>query len=100
VADGVHADRKTSTLQDCWGLGVKPTTSRWRNLDVSKRQRTSADCSRRWRPWAWKMNEAKLRWVDNEADLKTVGVRGLRRKALDRDEWKGCARGAKARRGL
>jgi hypothetical protein len=23
VAKGVHADRKTSTLQDCWGLGVK-----------------------------------------------------------------------------
>jgi hypothetical protein len=42
----------------------------------------------------------KLRWVDDsEADLKTLGVRGWRRKALDRDEWRDVLEEAKARRG-
>jgi hypothetical protein len=35
-----------------------------------------------------------------KADLKTLGLRGWRRKALDRDKWKDVLEEAKARRGL
>ena len=31
----------------------------------------------------------KLRWLDGvEEDLRTLGIRGWRRRALDRDRWK------------
>ena len=31
----------------------------------------------------------KLRWLDGvEEDLRTLGIRGRRRRALDRDRWK------------
>jgi hypothetical protein len=36
----------------------------------------------------------------NKANLKTLDVRGWRRKALDRDKWKDVLEEAKARRGL
>jgi hypothetical protein len=37
---------------------------------------------------------------DIEANLKTLGVRGWRRKVLDRDEWRYVLREAEAQRGL
>jgi hypothetical protein len=41
-----------------------------------------------------------LRWVhDIEADHKTLGVRGWRRKALDRDEWRMCWRSTRLEEG-
>jgi hypothetical protein len=36
---------------------------------------------------------------DTEADLKTLGVRGCRKKTLDRDKWRDVLEEAKARRG-
>jgi hypothetical protein len=38
--------------------------------------------------------------MDDEADLRTLGIRGRRRKALDRDEWRAVLEEGKARRGL
>jgi hypothetical protein len=42
-----------------------------------------------------------LRWIDDiQADLKTLGVRGWRRKTLDTDGWRDVREEAKAPRGL
>jgi hypothetical protein len=37
---------------------------------------------------------------DTEADLGTLGMKGWRGKALDRDEWRALPEEANARRGL
>ena len=40
----------------------------------------------------------KLRWL--EKDLRTLGIRGWRRRALDRDIWKEVLTAARAQNGL
>ena len=43
----------------------------------------------------------KLRWLDGvEKDLRTIGIRGWRRRALDRDRWREVLRAARAQNGL
>ena len=43
----------------------------------------------------------KLRWLDGEEkDLRTLGIRGWRRRALDRDRWKEVLTAARAQNGL
>ena len=43
----------------------------------------------------------KLRWLDGvENDLRTLGIRGWRRRALDRDRWKGVLTAARTQNGL
>ena len=43
----------------------------------------------------------KLRWFDGvEEDLRTLGSRGWRRRALDRDRWKEVLTAARAQNGL
>ena len=43
----------------------------------------------------------KLRWLDEvEEDLRTLGIRDWRRRALDRDRWKEVLKAAKAQNGL
>ena len=44
---------------------------------------------------------SKLRWLDGvEEDLRTLGIRGWRRSALDRDRWKEVMTAARAQNGL
>ena len=44
---------------------------------------------------------SKLRWLDGvEEDLRTLGIRGWRRRALDRDRWKEFSIAARAQNGL
>ena len=40
----------------------------------------------------------KLRWL--EKDLRNLGIRGWRRRALDRDRWKEVLTAARAQNGL
>ena len=43
----------------------------------------------------------KLRWLDGvEEDLRTLGIRGWRRRALDRDRWKEVLTAARVQTGL
>ena len=43
----------------------------------------------------------KLRWLDKvEKDLRTLGIRGWRRRALDRVRWKGVLTAARTQNGL
>ena len=42
----------------------------------------------------------KLRWLDGVEDLNTLGIRGWRRRALDRDRWKEVLTAARAQNGL
>ena len=43
----------------------------------------------------------KLRWLDGvEKDLRTLGVRGWRRRALDRDRWKEVLTATRVQNGL
>ena len=43
----------------------------------------------------------KLRWLDGlEEDLRTLGISGWRRRALDRDRWKEVLTAARAQNGL
>ena len=43
----------------------------------------------------------KLRWLDGvEEDLRTLGIRKLRRRALDRHRWKEVLTEARAQNGL
>ena len=43
----------------------------------------------------------KLRWLNGmEKDLSTLGIRGWRRRALDRDRWKEVLTAARAQNGL
>ena len=43
----------------------------------------------------------KLRWLDGvEEDLRTLGIRGWRRRAVDRDRWKEVLTAARAQNGL
>ena len=43
----------------------------------------------------------KLRWLDRgEEDLRTLGIIGWRRRALDRDRWKEVLTAARAQNGL
>ena len=43
----------------------------------------------------------KLRWLYGvEEDLRTLGIRGWRRRALDRDRWKEDLATARAQNGL
>ena len=42
----------------------------------------------------------KLRWCDGVEDLRTFGIRGWRRRALDRDRWKKFLTAARAQNGL
>ena len=43
----------------------------------------------------------KLRWLDEvEEDLRTLGIRGWRRRTLDRDRWKEVLTAARAQNGL
>ena len=43
----------------------------------------------------------KLRWLDGmEKGLRTLGTRGWRRRALDRDRWKEVLTAARAQNGL
>ena len=43
----------------------------------------------------------KLRWLDGvEEDLRNLGIRGWRRRALDRDRWKEVLTAARAQNGL
>ena len=43
----------------------------------------------------------KLRWLNVvEEDLRTLGIRGGRRRALDRDRWKEILAAARAQNGL
>ena len=43
----------------------------------------------------------KLRWLDGvEEDLRTLGIRGWRRRALDGDRWKEVLTAARAQNGL
>ena len=43
----------------------------------------------------------RKRWIDDvEDDLKKLGVRGWRRKAQEREEWRKVVKEAKARNGL
>ena len=43
----------------------------------------------------------KLRWLDGvEEDLRTLGIRGWRRRALDLDRWKEVLIAARAQNGL
>ena len=42
-----------------------------------------------------------LRWLDGvEEDLRTLGIRGWKRRALDRDRWKEVLTAARAQNGL
>ena len=42
----------------------------------------------------------KLRWLDGlEEDLRTLGISGWRRKAIDRDRWKEVLTAARAQKG-
>ena len=43
----------------------------------------------------------KLRWLDGvEEDLRTLGIRGWRRRAVDRDKWEEILTAARAQDGL
>ena len=43
----------------------------------------------------------KLRWLDGvEKDLRTLGVRGWRRRTQDRDKWKEVLTATRAQNGL
>ena len=43
----------------------------------------------------------KLRWLNGvEEDLRTLGIRGWIRRALDRDRWKELLTAARAQNGL
>jgi hypothetical protein len=43
----------------------------------------------------------KLRWLDGvEEDLRTLGIRGWRRIAVDRDRWKEVLTAVRAQNGL
>ena len=43
----------------------------------------------------------KVRWLDRvEKDLRTLGIRGWRRRALGRDRWKEVLTAASAQNGL
>ena len=43
----------------------------------------------------------KLRWMDGiEEDLRKLGVRGWRKKALDREAWRSVLTAARAHNGL
>ena len=43
----------------------------------------------------------KLRWLDGvEEDLRTLGIRSWRRRALDRDRWKEVLTAVRAQNGL
>ena len=43
----------------------------------------------------------KLKWLDGgEKDLRTLGIRGWRRRALDRDRWKAVLAAVRAQNGL
>ena len=43
----------------------------------------------------------KLRWLDGvEKDLRTLSIRGWRRRAQDRDRWKEALTAARAQNGL
>ena len=43
----------------------------------------------------------KLRWLDGvEKDLRALGIRGWRRRALDRDRWKEVLTAARAQNEL
>ena len=45
--------------------------------------------------------DLKLRWLDGvEEDLRTLGIRGWRRRPLDRDRWKEVLTAARAQNGL
>ena len=56
---------------------------------------TSTSTSRR------RAGRPKLRWLDGvEEDLRTLGIRGWRRRALDRDRWKEGLTAARAQTGL
>ena len=42
-----------------------------------------------------------IRWLDGvEEDYRTLGIRGWRRRALDRDRWKEVLTAARAQNGL
>ena len=43
----------------------------------------------------------KVRWLDGvEEDLKTLGIRGWRRRALDRDRWNEVLTAARDQNGM
>jgi hypothetical protein len=46
----------------------------------------------------WNVRRPRLRWInDVEDDLRKLGVKRWRRKALDREEWASIIREAKAK---
>ena len=48
-----------------------------------------------------RVGRPKLRWLDGvEEDLRTLGIRGWRRRLLDRDRWKEVLTAARAQNGL
>ena len=50
---------------------------------------------------SWRAGRPKLRWLDEvEEDPRTLGIRGWRRRALDRDRWKEVLTAARAQNGL
>ncbi|PSN51468.1 hypothetical protein C0J52_00735 [Blattella germanica] len=48
-----------------------------------------------------RVGRPKLRWMDGiEKDLRTIGTRAWRRRALDRDDWRKVLAAARTQTGL
>jgi len=44
--------------------------------------------------------EAKERWIEDEEDIQTLGIRGWRKPSKERTEWKKIIKKAKTNSGL
>jgi len=75
-------------------LGVGLTTPTWKKLTVHKPiKRCQIDQGRR----PSKRNKDKDKVYDVEEDIRKLGVKRWRRKALDREEWASIIKEAKAK---